>query len=190
MKGIGDGVWDRLIWNSTKNRMGWGGNCGIVDGINPTELDRFMIKIEWLHTQLKALNPKKILEIGTNYGSFSWLLYNTLDEFRLETCDVVEGSREEIRMINEYYGKDWVHFHHLSSKDFLPHRSGDLIWMDGNHNEEWVREEILWIEDIGVKEVWVDDWNWEEVRRGVMESESRYKVVETSPMGDVAKLRF
>ena len=37
MKGIGDEVWNRLIWNSQYNRMGWGGNAGIVDGINEEE---------------------------------------------------------------------------------------------------------------------------------------------------------
>ena len=94
MKGIGDEVWNRLIWNSQYNRMGWGGNAGIVDGINEEELKRFLIKVEWLHNQLKALKPQTIWEIGTNYGSFSWLLYNTLEEFRLETCDIVEGSRD------------------------------------------------------------------------------------------------
>ena len=188
-KGIGDGVWDRLIWNSTKNRMGWGGNAGIVDGISESELERFLIKVDWLHRELKNLNPKTIWEIGTNYGSFSWLLYNTLEDFKLLTCDIVEGSREEIRFVNEYYGKSNVEFYHQSSEAFLKDRSGvDLVWMDGNHNEDWVREEILWIERTGVPTVWVDDWNWWEVREGVMSSGTGYKVKELSPMGDVAIL--
>lgn len=191
MKGIGDEVWNRLIWNSRYNRMGWGGNAGIVDGINEEELNRFLIKVEWLHTELKALNPKTIWEIGTNYGSWSWLLYNTLEEFRLETCDIVEGSRGEIQYINEYYQRDWVKFYHQSSEEFLKGRFGaDLVWMDGNHQEDWVREEILWIEKCNVPTLWIDDWNWWEVREGVMSARSRYRLSEISPNGDVAIMRL
>ena len=190
-KGIGDEVWNRLIWNSTKNRMGWGGNAGIVDGINEEELKRFMVKVDWLHNELKALNPKTIWEIGTNYGSFSWLLYNTLEEFRLETCDIVEGSRDEIRYINEYYQRDWVEFYNESSEEFLKGRFGcDLVWMDGNHEEDWVKKEILWIEKCNVPTVWVDDWNWWEIRKGIEESGTKYKLERTSPMGDVAIMRL
>jgi len=191
MKGIGDGVWERLIWNSTHNRMGWGGNAGIVDGINEEELKRFLIKVEWLHNELKTLKPKTVWEIGTNYGSFSWLLYNTLEEFLLLTCDIVEGSREEIRFINEYYQKENVEFFHQSSEEFLKGRFGaDLVWMDGNHEEDWVRDEILWIEKCNVPTLWIDDWNWPEVREGVEESGTKYKLERTSPMGDVAIMRL
>ena len=191
MKGIGDEVWNRLIWNSQYNRMGWGGNAGIVDGINEEELKRFLIKVEWLHNELKALKPQTIWEIGTNYGSWSWLLYNTLEEFKLLTCDIVEGSREEIQFINEYYGRENVEFYHQSSEEFLKGRFGaDLVWMDGDHEADWVREEILWIEECNVPTVWIDDWNWWEVRKGVEESGSRYQLERTSPNGDVAIMRL
>ncbi len=191
MKGIGDKVWDRLIWNSQHNRMGWGGNAGIVDGINEEELNRFLIKVEWLHNELKTLNPKTIWEIGTNYGSFSWLLYNTLEEFNLLTCDIVAESREEIQFINEYYGRESVEFYHQSSEEFLKGRSGaDLVWMDGNHEEDWVREEIVSIEECKAPIVWIDDWNWWEVREGVMSARSGYQLEEISPNGDVAIMKL
>lgn len=191
MKGIGDKVWDRLIWNSQHNRMGWGGNAGIVDGINEEELNRFLIKVEWLSGELKRLQPQTIWEIGTNYGSWSWLLYNTLEEFKLLTCDIVAESREEIRFINEYYGRESVEFYHQSSEEFLKGRSGaDLVWMDGNHEEDWVREEIVWIEESGAPIVWIDDWNWWEVREGVMSAGSGYQLEEISPNGDVAIMKL
>ena len=186
MEGIvKDEVYNRLIWNSERNRMGWGGNCGIVDGRDPNR-----DKVEWLREELKKLNPKTVWEIGTNYGSFSWLLYNTLEEFRLESCDVVPHSREEIEYINGYYQKDWVKFYNQSSEEFLKGRFGaDLVWMDGNHEEEWVKREILWIQSTGSKEVWVDDWNWIEVRRGIEESRMEYRIDRISPNGDVAVLK-
>ena len=62
--------------------------------------------------------------------------------------------------------------------------------MDGNHEEDWVREEILWIENTGAPIVWIDDWNWWEVREGVMSAGSRYKLEEISPNGDVAIMRL
>lgn len=172
--------------------MGWGGNAGIVDGINDGEwLGYWKDKIEWLSEELKALKPQTIWELGTNYGSWSWLLYNTLEEFHLLTCDIVEGSREEIRFINEYYQKENVEFFHQSSEAFLKGRSGaDLVWMDGNHEEDWVRKEILWIEESGAPIVWIDDWNWWEVRKGVEESGTNYKLDRMSPNGDVAIMRL
>ena len=186
MKGIGDGVWERLIWNSTHNRMGWGGNAGIIDG-----RDNNPYKVEWLSEELNRIQPKTIWEIGTNYGSWSWLLYNTLEEFLLLTCDIVEGSREEIGFINEYYQKENVEFFHQSSEAFLKGRFGaDLVWMDGNHEEDWVKKEILWIEAAKAPIVWIDDWNWPEVRKGVEESGTKYKLERTSPNGDVAIMRL
>ena len=62
--------------------------------------------------------------------------------------------------------------------------------MDGNHEEDWVREEILWIESTKAPIVWIDDWNWWEVRKGVEESGSRYQLERTSPNGDVAIMRL
>ena len=191
IKGIGDKVWDRLIWNSQHNRMGWGGNAGIVDGINEEESNRFSIKVEWLSEELRLLQPQTIWELGTNYGSWSWLLYNTLPAFNLLTCDIVEGSREEIRFINHHYGRESVEFFHLSSEAFLKERSGaDLVWMDGNHEEEWVKREILWIEATQAPIVWIDDWNWWEVRKGVEESGTGYKLDRVSPKGDVAIMKL
>ncbi len=182
---IKDEVYRRLLWNSESNRMGWGGHCGIVDG--RATLD----KVEWLRGELETLTPKRILEIGTNYGSFSWLLYTTLAEFRLETCDIVESSREEIEWINRHYGKDWVKFYNVSSEAFLEGRFGaDLVWMDGNHQTEWVKKEILWIEATQAPIVWIDDWNWAELREGVEGSGTRYKLERTSPNGDVAIMRL
>jgi hypothetical protein len=186
MKGVGDKVWDRLIKYSTQDRMVWMGECGIVDG-----RDDKPYKIEWLSEELKALKPKTIWEIGTNYGSWGWLLYNTLEEFKLLTCDIVERSRGEIEYINGYYQRDWVKFYHQSSESFLKGRFGaDLVWMDGNHEEEWVKREILWIESTQAPIVWIDDWNWPEVRKGVEESGTRYRLERTSPMGDVAIMRL
>ena len=54
------------------------------------------------------------------------------------------------------------------------------------NGEDWVREEILWIENTEAPIVWIDDWNWWEVRKGVEESGSRYQLERTSPNGDVA----
>ena len=118
-------------------------------------------------------------------------MYNTLEEFNLLTCDIVEGSREEIGFINHHYGKESVEFFHQSSEAFLKGRFGaDLVWMDGNHEEEWVKREILWIEATKAPIVWIDDWNWWEVREGVMSARSGYQLEEISPNGDVAIMRL
>jgi hypothetical protein len=69
MKGIGDKIWNTLIEKSNKTRNGWNGDCGIVDGMNDEWVEWSKQKVEWLSHRVGMINPKKILETGTNYGS-------------------------------------------------------------------------------------------------------------------------
>lgn len=186
MKGIGDTIWDELIRKSTTQRRGWGGDAGIVDGIDGEWISRSREKVEWLGERIREINPAKIIETGTNYGSFSWLLYNTLESFSLDTTDIVEESRECIERINEYYGGDKVRFHHSDALEFLKgwESEVDMAWLDSCHQTEYIKNELIRCSELRIPYLLVDDWNWVEIKAGVMEfleADESYEIVEESP---------
>jgi hypothetical protein len=189
MKGIGDGIWNTLIEKSNKTRSGWNGDCGIVDGMNDEWVEWSKQKVEWLSDRVKEINPKKILETGTNYGSWSWLLYNTLEgDWELNTADIVVDSRECIEEINRYYGGDKVHFHHSDSVEFLKGWSGsvDLVWVDSQHTEEFLYSELVELDRIGPEWIMIDDWSWRDLKpaivRFVGEREGEWIFIKESPV--------
>jgi hypothetical protein len=188
MKGIGDGIWNTLIEKSNKTRNGWNGDCGIVDGMNDEWVEYSKQKVEWLSNRVGMINPKKILETGTNYGSWSWLLYNTLEgDWELNTCDIVVESRDCIDEINRYYGGDKVHFHHSDSLEFLKgwNDSVDLVWVDSQHTAEFLYNELVELDRIGPEWIMIDDWSWSELKPAVVkfldEREGEWIMVKESP---------
>ena len=188
MKGIGDWVWNTLIEMSNRSRNGWNGDCGIVDGMNDEWVEYSKQKVEWLSNRVGMINPKKILETGTNYGSWSWLLYNTLEgDWELNTCDIVIESRDCIDEINRYYGGDKVKFHHSDSLEFLKgwNDSVDLVWVDSQHTEEFLYNELVELDRIGPEWIMIDDWSWSELKPAVVkfldEREGEWIMVKESP---------
>ena len=191
MKGIGDKIWNTLIEKSSVKRDGWNGDCGIVDGMNEEWIGYSKEKVEWISDIIgNKIKPQKILETGTNYGSFSWLLYNTLDssvDWELNSCDIVLDSRECIEEINNYYGGNRVTFHHSDSIEFLKgwNDSVDLVWVDSQHTEEFLYRELVELDRIGPEWIMIDDWSWSELKPAVMkfveEFEGRWWIVKESP---------
>ncbi len=187
MKGIGDGIWNELILRS-KNRGVWNGDCGIVDGITDEWVELSKEKVEWLREVIQSIGAKKWLETGTNYGSWSWLLYNTLEgDWSMDTVDVVEESQTAIKRINDYYGEERVRFHHMDSIDFLQNweDSVDAIWVDSGHTAEHLSGELKEIKRLGIQWVLIDDWNWSELNPTILKfvEESDYHIWKSSPKG-------
>ena len=125
----------------------WAGNGGIIDVTAEGKfIDIGLQTCRFLYKFLNSIKvedkPIEILEFGTNYGSFSWVLYESLgNDFRLKTCDVVEKSGECINSLNKIYNSNQVEFKHTGSADYIPELiqqdyKPDIIYIDGNHSFE------------------------------------------------------
>jgi hypothetical protein len=160
---------------SINNKELWNGNGGMIDNFNDHYLQNSRIGVEFMINFLNEIKPKNILETGTNYGSFSYLCYETLDDFNLQTCDVMAESKRVIDFLNNHYGKNNVTFYNQTSWEFLLDRNKnneqfDLAWVDSAHNYDYLLGELNHCASMDIPNIVVDDFAWiREVQLGVFE---------------------
>lgn len=180
MKNLFEGpVYEFIINKSINNRDNWKGNAGIIDGVTSMDLENSKNAVYHVVKLLKEINPKRIIETGTNYGSFSYILYETLDDFTLYTCDFLGGfpdsSEECVKFINSSYKKENVKFHHTDSIEFLNSlkNSGqnfDLAWLDSQHEYEFLLKELNIAAEMEIPYIMVDDfWFRENLQHSVFD---------------------
>ena len=177
----------------------WGGESGIIDIRNEgyfidfgLQVCRFLYKF---FNSIKVENKVlEVLEFGTNYGSFSWVLYESLGNgFRLKTCDVVEESGECINSLNKIYDSNQVEFTHTNSTDLvreLIHQNykPDVIYIDGTHSADGVSDDLKNSVLLKSKYIIVDDYSQlENVRNTLhkfLSERTDYKIFKYSNIND------
>jgi hypothetical protein len=178
MKDIYQGpVYEFLINESLNNRMGWGGNAGSIDGISDYDLNNSRNGTTFMREFLIEHTPFTILETGTNYGSFSYVLYETLNDFKLFTCDA-HSDNESMRcvnFINEYYDDNKVFYQNINSIQLLNQLNNtgikvDLAWLDSTHTYDMLLEELMLTKSLEAKFIMVDDfWTQKELQNAVLD---------------------
>jgi cephalosporin hydroxylase len=178
MKDIYQGpVYEFLINESLNNRMGWGGNAGSIDGISEYDLNNSRRGTTFMREFLTAEKPFTILETGTNYGSFSYVLYETLEDFKLFTCDAHSDNQSMrcVNFINEYYDDNKIFYQNINSIQLLTqlHNTGikvDLAWLDSTHTYDMLLEELLLTKSLQAKFIMIDDfWTQKELQNAVLD---------------------
>lgn len=178
MKDIYQGpVYEFLINESLNNRMGWGGNAGSIDGISDYDLTNSKCGTTFMREFLNTEKPFTILETGTNYGSFSYVLYETLEDFKLFTCDA-HSDNESMRcvnFINEYYDDNKIFYQNCNSVQLLTQLKNteikvDLAWLDSTHTYDMLLEELMLTKSLEVKFIMIDDfWTQKELQNAVLD---------------------
>jgi hypothetical protein len=158
-------VFDFIIKESQINKEVWNYNGGMIDGRSDINFENSKKGVKFMSDFLIESQPKVIIETGTNYGSFSQVCYNSLDEFELHTCDLVEDSQRCIDVINDTYEKKNVTFYNQHSWDFLRGfiESGkqiDMAWLDSTHTYEYLLQEMKFVAQMSVPYIVVDDFWW------------------------------
>ncbi len=178
MKDIYQGpVYEFLINESLNNRMGWGGNAGSIDGISEYDLNNSKRGTTFMREFLLKETPFTIVETGTNYGSFSYVLYETLKDFKLFTCDA-HSDNESMRcvnFINEYYDDNKVFYQNINSIQLLTQLNNtgikvDLAWLDSTHTYDMLLEEMMLTKSLQAKFIMIDDfWTQKELQNAVLD---------------------
>jgi cephalosporin hydroxylase len=166
MRNILEGeVFDFLIAESVLSKEVWNYNGGMIDGRSPNNLINSKIGVDFMSSIIQEFKPKTFVETGTNYGSFSHVVYSNLDDFELLTCDLVADSGRCVDFINKSNGKENVKFYHQMSTDFLNDlikegKKVDFAWLDSAHNYDYLLQEMNLVADMNVPLIVVDDFSW------------------------------
>jgi predicted O-methyltransferase YrrM len=140
----------------------WANHGGIIDTVNDRNLNLSRQGTDFIRKFLLETRPYSIIETGTNYGSFSYLLYETLDDFELITCDINSESKRCIDFINQNYGSSKVSFWHVDSDRMLSDlieqgKEVDLAWLDSGHGYEGIVNELKKAKVLESKFIMIDD---------------------------------
>lgn len=197
-------VFEFLKNENINNSMGWGGNGGSIDSLSEVNLKHSRLGTNFMRETILNANtpdefhgwggsnpqPTKIpytfVETGTNYGSFSYMLYETLDDFKLYTCDLNPSTDSErcINFINNHYQKNNVEYHNTSGASLLRELKQrdvqvDFAWLDSGHTYDVLIEELYLASELNPMFIMVDDiWFVKELQHAVCDfiKNSDYKL--------------
>jgi hypothetical protein len=140
------------------------------DGVNGDHLDKFGVEIPYssgphiipiFKEVLEIVNPKSIFEIGFNYGISSsfWL---ELSEANVLSCDISfkDETIEAAKKLEDKYKGRFAYQNRLDSLPFLiefKKNRHDLIFIDGNHDEEYVTADIKFAKGWNIPYMLFDD---------------------------------
>lgn len=136
------------------------------EGKNGDTLDKYNTPIPYgsgphilrhFRTVLETINPKRILEIGFNYGTSSAFWLN-MTKARIVSCDVSDKDEtvDAAKILKERFQE---RFDFYFRKD-LPLISNffDFIFIDGSHVEIDIVADIQLAKDLNIPHLLFDDW--------------------------------
>jgi hypothetical protein len=119
---------------------------------------------------LKAVKPKRILEIGTHKYLFFYFLSHFIDNFELDTYDHSKTCKKSLNIINDLSGSK-VNFIFGDTIKTLPKckKEFDLAWVDGGHEYDTALSDLTNIGKLKVPYILVDDARIDSVNRAIVE---------------------
>jgi predicted O-methyltransferase YrrM len=111
-------------------------------------------QLNTMYDYITQLQPRRILETGTNKGYFGYLLSLLLTDFELVTCDGDERSARAAELLGPR-----VRFVHGDSRLTLPqiNEQFDMAWIDGGHNYEVALSDIKNAMRLDIPCIMIDD---------------------------------
>lgn len=153
--------------------------------------------IKWFREIVGTINPKNILEIGTNicYSSALWLEMSDANIVTVDMSSKVE-TKAAVEFMNKKYGSERFFFilkdsaHLLDTwESYLRRQRFDTIFIDGGHLEEDVMYDIQIALNLGIKWLVFDDW-LEQFGPGVQPAVNKHKELELiKVMGNIALVK-
>ena len=141
--------------------------------------------VSYIINLLLKYKPSKVLEIGTNAGSFSLILKETLGDIDIYTVDREPGFRERVETINNYYNVPFINFFNADStsdefKNWAKKNGPyEFCWIDGNHEYKTVYSDIKTALDSNITIIGCDDCGEKiptDVYRVVKEMENKNEI--------------
>lgn len=148
-------------------------NCTSGEGdllIHTTE-DVKIHQTDFLIKHLQTLNPKKILEIGTDCCCFGYFIKKILPEAQMITIGIDAWSGQFVNYLNEAYGH-YIIFIHGDSQIVMNDITDieiNLAWVDGCHKKNCVLSDLNHCDRLNISDIFIDDHEYGHVSEGVQE---------------------
>lgn len=174
---------DNFYWIDDRNRD-FNSDGGCIS-LYEDSIEASVRGVSYIVNLLLKYKPAKVLEIGTNAGSFSLILKETLGDVDIYTVDREPNFRKRIQMINEYYERPFINLLTSDStstqfKEWAKKNGPyEFCWIDGNHEYKTVYSDIKTALDSNIAIIGCDDCGEKiptDVYRVVKEMESKNEI--------------
>jgi hypothetical protein len=109
---------------------------------------------------IRAVQPKRVVEIGTNKGYFDYYLLTLDSSILIDTFDIAPVFEKAVEIINGIFGNR-VTFHCGNSIEtfaiFNPPYRIDLAYVDWGHDFPVAKQDMLNCERLGIPHILIDD---------------------------------
>lgn len=175
------------LWTSSKTLEG---------GIFNNSPEKMKIQIEFVEKWLTKIQPKHVVEIGTNKSNFVYICLNSFPTLTIDTYDIDSECINGIQILKKLFPDAKINFYCGSSHEVLylypPVESEiDLFYVDGHHSYKMAANDLMIAIKMNSKYILVDDINDVGDEGGVMRAiedclyNSGYVLLEqTSKMDD------
>lgn len=147
----------------------WGSSKTLEGGIFNNSPERFFLQVDLIQTALDLIQPKHIVEIGTNKSNFIYLVceymkYRNHKNLIIDTYDIDPECINGIQIIREKFPEYSINFHcgnSLNSLYLYPPDSSpiDLFYVDGHHSYSYAKNDMEQAIRLNSKYILVDDMN-------------------------------
>lgn len=128
-------------------------------------------QLNFLTQHFQSIQPKKILEIGTNCCCFGYFVRSILPECKLITVGIDAWSQKMVNYLNNVYG-DYITFICGDSQQVMSSITDNdinLAWVDGCHQKQCALSDLNQCARLNINHIFVDDYQYSEVDNAVQD---------------------
>ena len=152
---------DNYFWIDHRNRD-FNGDGGCID-LNEDSIEASVKGVSYIVNFLLTYTPNKILEIGTNAGSFCLISKLVLGDVKIYTVDREPKFKERVDQINSFFETPFIDMFigDSTESEFInwaeKNSPYDFAWIDAKHSYENALSDINTSLLCGVKIIACDD---------------------------------
>jgi predicted O-methyltransferase YrrM len=122
------------------------------------------LQVDFIIKILNNINPKIILETGTNKANFVFLAKSILPECKIYTFDINDWCGNKVDLVNEYFKSNDIIFKlgdttQTLNDSNLKNIKFDLAFVDGGHQYHIAFSDLVSCANLNIKNIMVDDYN-------------------------------
>lgn len=122
------------------------------------------LQMNFIIKTLKNINPKIVLETGTNKANFVFLAKTILPFCQIYTFDLHEWCGHKVELVKQYFKTEDIYYtmgdttHTLNDAKFK-NISFDFAYVDGGHSYHVALSDLEACSKLNIKYIMVDDYN-------------------------------